>query len=74
MVTEMNHKVKQPITDFYNGDHIDHMTKKWLCQTPHPPQIPEFFPCLFPFRHVARRNVAITVKKGRMKKKKDKNY
>ena len=31
------------ITDLYNGDHIDDTTKKWLCQTPHPPQIPEFY-------------------------------
>ena len=34
MVTETNHKVKQLITDLHNGDHIDDMTKKWLCQTP----------------------------------------
>ena len=43
MVTETNHKVKQLITDLHNGDHIDDMTKKWLCQTPNPPQIPEFY-------------------------------
>ena len=49
MVTETNHKVKQPITDLYNGDHIEDMTKKWLCQTPHPPQIPEFFPTFVTF-------------------------
>ena len=28
MVIETNHKVKQLITDLYNGDHIDDMTKK----------------------------------------------
>ena len=43
MVTETNLKVKQLITDLYNGDHIDDMTKKWLCQTPNPPRIPEFY-------------------------------
>ena len=43
MVTETNLKVKQLITDPYNGDHIDDMTKKWLCQTPNPPRIPEFY-------------------------------
>ena len=43
MVTETNHKVKQLITDLHNGDHIDDMTKKWLCQTPNPPRIPEFY-------------------------------
>ena len=43
MVTETNHKVKQLINDLYNGDHIDNMTKTWLCQTPNPPRIPEFY-------------------------------
>ena len=43
MVIETNHKVKQLITDLYNGDHIDDMTKKWLCQTPNPPRIPELY-------------------------------
>ena len=43
MVTETNHEVKQLITDLHNGDHIDDMTKKWLCQTPNPPRIPEFY-------------------------------
>ena len=43
MVTETNLKVKQLITDLYNGDHIDDMTKTWLCQTPNPPRIPEFY-------------------------------
>ena len=43
MVTETDHKVKQLITDLHNGDHIDDMTKKWLCQTPNPPRIPEFY-------------------------------
>ena len=43
MVTETNLKVKQLITDLYNGDHIDDMTKKWLRQTPNPPRIPEFY-------------------------------
>ena len=43
MVTETNHEVKKLINDFYNGDHIDDMTKKWLCQTPNPPRILEFY-------------------------------
>ena len=43
MVTETNHKVKQLIIDLYNGDHTDDMTKKWLCQTPNPHRIPEFY-------------------------------
>ena len=43
MVTETNHKVKQLITDLYIGDHIDDMTKEWLCQTTNPPRIPEFY-------------------------------
>ena len=36
MVTETNQKGKQLITDLHNGDHIEDMTKKWLCQTPNP--------------------------------------
>ena len=43
MVTETDHKVKQLITDLHNGDHIDDMTEKWLCQTPNPPRTPEFY-------------------------------
>ena len=43
MDTETIHKVKQLITDLYNGDHIDDMTEKWLYQTPNPPRIPEFY-------------------------------
>ena len=43
MVTETNQKVKQLITDLHNGDHIEDMTKKWLCQTPNTLRIPEFY-------------------------------
>ena len=42
MVTETNHKVKQLTNDLYIGDHID-MAKEWLCQTPNPLRIPEFY-------------------------------
>ena len=43
MVTETNQKVKQLITDLHNGDQIEDMTQKWLCQTPNPLRIPEFY-------------------------------
>ena len=45
MVTETNQK-KKLITDLHKGDHIEDMTKKlykWLCQTPNPLRIPEFY-------------------------------
>ncbi|XP_044176756.1 uncharacterized protein LOC122959498 [Acropora millepora] len=43
MVVDTNRKVQQLINDLYHGNHIDEMTKKWLCQTPNPPRIPEFY-------------------------------
>ena len=43
MVAETKHKVQQLINDLYHGTHIDEITKTWLCQTPNPPRIPEFY-------------------------------
>ena len=43
MVVDTNYRVQQLINDLYQGNHIDEMTKKWLCQTPNPPRIPEFY-------------------------------
>ena len=44
MVAETKHgRVQQLIDDLYNGNHIDKITKTWLCQTPNPPRIPEFY-------------------------------
>ena len=36
-------KVKQIISELYQRNHIDSMTKKWLLQTPNPPCIPVFY-------------------------------
>ena len=43
MVVDTHRKVEQLINDLYHGNHIDETTKKWLCQTPSPPRIPEFY-------------------------------
>ena len=43
MVGETNRKVTQLINELYRRNHIDEMTKKWLCQTPNPPRIPVFY-------------------------------
>ena len=43
MVKETNHKVTLLINELYRKNHIDEMTKKWLCQTPNPPRIPIFY-------------------------------
>ena len=40
---ETNRKVTQLINELYRRNHIDEMTKKWLCQTPNPPRIPVFY-------------------------------
>ena len=42
-VAETKHRVQQLIDDLYHGNHIDKITKTWLCQTPNPPRIPEFY-------------------------------
>ena len=43
MAAETKYRVYQLINDLYNGNHIDKITKTWLCQTPNPPRIPEFY-------------------------------
>ena len=43
MVEETNLRVQQLISGLYLGNHIDEMTKTWLCQTPQPPRIPIFY-------------------------------
>ena len=43
MVAETKYRVNQLINDLYNGNHIDQITKTWLCQTPNPPRIPQFY-------------------------------
>ncbi|XP_068756630.1 uncharacterized protein [Montipora capricornis] len=43
MVEETAKKAKQIISELYQRNHIDSMTKKWLLQTPNPPRIPVFY-------------------------------
>ena len=43
LVQETNLRVQQLISRLYLGNHIDEMTKTWLCQTPQPPHIPIFY-------------------------------
>ena len=43
MVVETNRIVTQLINELYRKNHIDDMTKKWLCQTSDPPQNPVFY-------------------------------
>ena len=43
MVVDTNRKVQELINDLYHGNHIDETTKKWLCQTPNPLRITEFY-------------------------------
>ena len=43
MVEETPVRVEQLITELYREQHIDEMTKKWLCQTQNPPRIPVFY-------------------------------
>ena len=43
LVEETNLRVQQLISDLYLGNHIDEITKAWLCQTPQPPHIPIFY-------------------------------
>ena len=40
---ETARKAKQIISELYQRNHIDSMTKKWLLQTPNPPRIPVFY-------------------------------
>ena len=39
MVIDTQHRAEQLINDLYR----DEITKKWLCETPKPPRIPEFY-------------------------------
>ena len=43
MIKEINPKVTFLNNELYRKNHIDEMTKKWLCQTPNPPRIPIFY-------------------------------
>ena len=43
MVQETHNRVLQQINELHDYNHIDEMTKKWLCQTPNPPRIPIFY-------------------------------
>ena len=43
MVEETAKKAKQIISELYQRNHINSMTKKWLLQTPNPPRIPVFY-------------------------------
>ena len=43
MVQETHNRVLQLINELHDYNHIDEMTKKWLCQTPNPPRIPIFY-------------------------------
>ena len=43
MVQETHNRVLQIINELHDCNHIDGMTKKWLCQTPKPPRIPIFY-------------------------------
>jgi len=43
MVEEAGKRVLNMINELYQGNLIDEMAKKWLCQTPNPPRIPIFY-------------------------------
>ena len=43
MVEETGKRVLDSINELYQGNFIDEMTKKWLCQTPTPPRISVFY-------------------------------
>ena len=43
MVQETHNRVLQLINVLHDHNHIDEMTKKWLCQTPNPPRVPVFY-------------------------------
>ena len=42
MVIKTDCKVRQLVNELYRKNHIDDMTRKWLCDTPSPPCIPIF--------------------------------
>jgi len=43
MAEDTHCRVQQLINGLYDGNYVDGITKKWLCQTPNPPRIPIFF-------------------------------
>ena len=43
MVKKTHTRVSQLISELHHGSHIDDTTQKWLCRTPNPPRIPEFY-------------------------------
>jgi len=43
MVEESNLRVQQLISELYLENHVDGMTKTWLCQKLQPPCIPIFY-------------------------------
>ena len=43
MVAETNKRVEELINELYQGNYIDEITKKRLCQTPKLPRIPIFY-------------------------------
>ena len=43
MVQKTHNRVLQLISELHDHNHIDEMTKQWLCQTPNPPRVPIFY-------------------------------
>ena len=43
MVKETHNKALRLITDLHHEKHVDDMARKWLCQTPNPPRVSEFY-------------------------------
>ena len=43
MAEDTHRRVQQLINELYDGNYIDEITKKWLCQTPNPPRIRIFY-------------------------------
>ena len=43
MVKDTSLRVLILVSELYQQNHIDDMTKKWLCLTPNPPRVPVFY-------------------------------
>ena len=43
MVKDTSLRVLLLVNELYQQNHIDDMTKKWLCLTPNPPRVPVFY-------------------------------
>ena len=43
MVKDTSLRVLLLVNELYEQDHIDDMTKKWLCLTPNPPRVLVFY-------------------------------